>query len=134
MTLRVLDIHIMTLWQQISYWPVRYPLKTRGPKGHCRSPENNERIKNWLRNLDDCYTFGLLLSHPVWRNIFLKKPPPVTYFRLALDPPFGRSGQNTLMHVRCHEHFIPTKFHKHPSSSSRSVVRADFVFWYINMH
>ena len=20
--------------------------KTRGPKGHCRSPENNERIKN----------------------------------------------------------------------------------------
>ena len=46
---------------------------TRGPKRHCRSPEDNERIKNWLRNvtnnnntssnmlLDHCYTFGLLL-------------------------------------------------------------------------
>ena len=62
-----------------------------------------------------------------WRS-----PPPVTYFGPALDPPLGRSGQNTLMHVRCHKHFIPTKFHKHPPSSS--VVRTDFVFRYIYMH
>ena len=73
-----------------------------------------------------CSRSLLCCSLPVWRSTFLKKPP-VTYFRPALDPPLGRSCQNTLMHVRCHEHFIPAKFHKHPSiwesrmtSSSRS--------------
>ena len=84
--------------------------------------------------LDHCYTFGSLLWPSSLKKHFLEEAPPhppVTYFRPALDPPLGRSGQNTLMHVRCHEHFIPTKFHKHPSSSS--VVMADFVFRYIYM-
>ena len=69
---------------------------------------------------------------PVWRRIFLKKGDPVTYFGPALDPPLGGSGRNTLMHVRGHEHFIPTKFCKHPLSGS--VVKADYVFQYIYMH
>ena len=45
--------------------------KTRGPKGHCRSPEYNERERNFGMEpkittlhptlLDNCYTFGWLL-------------------------------------------------------------------------
>ena len=65
-------------------------------------------------------------------EVFLKKgpPPPVRdLFCLALDPPLGRYGQNNLMHVPGHEHFIPTKFRKHPLSGS--VVKADYVFPYI---
>ena len=100
--------------------------------------------KKWLRNgtknnntsfhmlLDHCYTFGLLLYPSSLKKHLLEEGDPVAYFRPALDPPLGRSGRNTLMHVRCHEHFIPTKFHKHPSSSS--VERAVFVFRYIYMH
>ena len=34
--------------------------------------------------------------------------------------------------VRDHEHFMPTKFRKHPLSGS--VVKADYVFPYIYMH
>ena len=57
------------------------------------------------------------------RSFFKKRPPtPLTYFCPALDPPLGRYGRNTLMHVRGHEHSIPTKFRKHPSSGS--VVKA----------
>ena len=37
--------------------------------------------------------------------------------------------------VRDHEHFIPSKFRKHPLSSSVvNMVKADYVFPYIYMH
>ena len=36
------------------------------------------------------------------------------------------------MHGQGYEHFIPTKFHKHPLSGS--VLKADYVFPYIYMH
>ena len=71
-------------------------------------------------------------SLPVSRSSFLKKGTPVTYFCPALDPPLVRYGRNTLMHVRSHEHFIPTKFLKHPLSGS--VVKADYVFPCIHIH
>ena len=50
----------------------------------------------------------------------------MTNFDPTLDPPLGESGRNTLMQVRGHEHYIPTKFCKHPLSGS--VVKADYVF------
>ena len=62
-------------------------------------------------------------------EVFWRRGPPVTYFGLALDPPLGRYGQNIFMHVPGHEHFIPTKFRKHPLSGS--VVKAGYVFPYI---
>ena len=69
-------------------------------------------------------------------EVFLKKGPPPPQsgdlFCLALDLPLGKYGQNILMHMPGHEHFIPTKFHKHPLS--RSVVKAGYVFPYIYMH
>ena len=65
-------------------------------------------------------------------EVFLKKGTPHDLFCLALDPPLGGYGQNIFMHVTGHEHFIPTKFRKHPLSSS--VVKAGYVFPYIYMH
>ena len=62
----------------------------------------------------------------------MKKGTPRDLFWPALDPPLGGFGPNTLMHVWGHEYFIPTKFCKHPSSSS--VVKADYVFPFIYMH
>ena len=53
----------------------------------------------------------------------------MTYFCPALDPPLDGSGRETAILVNDHEHFIPTKFRKHPLS--RSVVKADYVFPYI---
>ena len=110
--------------------------KTRAPRGTDRSPEYNEhfcykldsRVKIIAMNSVCCCSF------PVWRRSFLKKgtPSPGDLFCLALDPPLGRYGQNILMHVPGHEHFIPNKFRKHPFSGS--VVKADFVFPYIYMH
>ena len=64
-------------------------------------------------------------SLPVWRS-FLKKGTPRYLFCLALDPPLGRYGQNIFKHVPGNEHFIPTKFHKHPLS--RSLVKANYVY------
>ena len=61
-----------------------------------------------------------------------RRGPRVTYFGPALDPPLGGSGWKTTTLVRDHEHFIPTKFRKHPSSGT--VVKADYVFPYIYMH
>ena len=55
----------------------------------------------------------------------------MTYFGPALDPPLGGSGRKTTTLVRDHEHFIPTKFRKHPLSGS--VEKADYVFPYIYM-
>ena len=47
----------------------------------------------------------------------------MTYFSPALDPPLGGSGRGgsgrkTTTLIRDHEYFIPTKFHKNPSSGS----------------
>ena len=63
-----------------------------------------------------------------WR----RPPPPGDLFSLALDLPLGKYSQNIFMHVPGHEHFIPTKFRKHPLSGS--VVKAVYVFPYIYMH
>ena len=42
----------------------------------------------------------------------------MTYFCPALHPPLGGSGRKTTTLVREHGYFIPTKFHKNPSSGS----------------
>ena len=59
-------------------------------------------------------------------------PPPGDLFCLALNLPLGKYGQNIFMHVPGHEHFIPTKFRKHPLSGS--VVKAGYVLPCIYMH
>ena len=82
--------------------------------------------------LDHCYEFSLLLWTSGLKKKFFEEGDPLDLFCLALDPPLGRYGQKIFMHVRGHEHFIPTKFRKHPLSSS--VVKADYVFPYIYMH
>ena len=84
--------------------------------------------------LDHCYVFGLLLYPSGLKKKFIEEgdPPPLTYFCPALDPPLDGSGQKTTTLVRDHEYFIPTKFHKYPSSSY--VGKADYVFPYICMH
>ena len=56
----------------------------------------------------------------------------MTYFASAWIHPLGKYGQNIIMHVPGHGHFIPTKFRKHPLSGS--VVKAGYVFPYIYMH
>ena len=53
----------------------------------------------------------------------------MTYLCPALEPPLDGYGRNASKHLRCHEHFIPTKFHRHPLSSS--VVKADYAFKFI---
>ena len=55
----------------------------------------------------------------------------MTYFALPGSAP-GQIWPNIFMHVPGHEHFIPTKFRKHPLSGS--VVKAGYVFPYIYMH
>ena len=83
--------------------------------------------------LDHCYEFGLLLKpSDLKKKLFEERtppPPPVTYFASPWICPLGKYGQNIFMHVLGHEHFIPTKFRKHPLSSS--VVKAGYVFPYI---
>ena len=72
-------------------------------------------------------------SLPVWRSSLKKgTPPPVTNFASPWIRPLGKYGQNIFMHVPGHEHFIPTKFRKHPLGGS--VVKAGYVFPYIYMH
>ena len=56
----------------------------------------------------------------------------MTYFGPALDLPLDRSCRKTTTLVRDHEHFMPTKFHKHPLNGY--VEKADYVFHYIYMH
>ena len=82
--------------------------------------------------LDHCYEFVLLLyPSGLKKKFFEEGDPPGDLFCLALDLPLGKYGQN-ILHVPGHEHFIPTKFRKHPLSSS--VVKAGYVFRYIYMH
>ena len=84
--------------------------------------------------LDHCYEFGLLLQPSGLKKKFFEEgdPPPRNLFCLALNLPLGKYGQNIFMHVPGHEHFIPTKFRKHPLSGS--VVKAGYAFPYIYMH
>ena len=53
-------------------------------------------------------------------EFFWRRGPPRPGFAL------GKYGKNIFMHVPGHEHFIPTKFRKHPLSGS--VVKAGYVF------
>ena len=84
--------------------------------------------------LDHYYALGLLLYPSSLQQKFVEEgdPPPVTYFGPALDPPLDGSGRKTTTLVRDHEHFMPTKFRKHPLRGS--VVKANYVFPYIYMH
>ena len=127
---------------------------TRAPRGTDRSPEYNEhfcykldsRVKNltteWNQKQQPFITHdsrsllwirfvavAFRSEEDFWRR---ETPPPGNLFGLALDPPLGRYDQNIFMHVPGHEHFIPTKFRKHPLSGS--VVKAGYVFRYIYMH
>ena len=53
----------------------------------------------------------------------------VTYFCLTLDRPWADMAETSFkMHVQVYEHFIPTKFPKHPLRGS--VLKADYVFPY----
>ena len=81
---------------------------------------------------DHCYAFvGFFFFAVAFRfeDVFIEEGDPMTFFCPALGPTLNRYGQNTFMLVRGHEHFITTKFRKHPS-----VVEADYVFPYKNMH
>ena len=82
--------------------------------------------------LDHCYAFGVLPFPSSLKKKFVEEGDPVTYFCPTLDLPLDISGRKTTKLVRDHEHFTPTKFCKHPLSSS--VVKADYVFPYIYMH
>ena len=64
----------------------------------------------WIR----CVAVAFRSEKVFWR----RGPPPGDIFGLALDPPRGRYGLNIFMHVPGHEHFIPTKFRKHPLTLS----------------
>ena len=114
--------------------------QTRGPKGRCRSPEYNECYKNLTSEWNQKQQHFIPVAHAS-RSICIRfatvafqskevfEGTPMTYFCPTLDLPLGRYGRNTLMNVRGHDRFIPTKFRKHPSCSS--VVKADYVSQYI---
>ena len=126
--------------------------KTRAPRGTDRSPEYNEhfcykldsRVKHltteWNEKQHKFITHAsrslqwIQFVAVAFRSgeIFFKKETPRDLFCLALDLPLGRYGLIILMHMPGQEHFIPTKFHKHPLSGS--VVKADSVFPYKYMH
>ena len=120
------------------FWP---QLKTRAPRGTDRSPEYNEhfcykldsRVKNltteWNPKQQHFITHAsrsllwirfVAVAFRSEEAAFRRSPPPPPrdLFCLALDPPLGKYGQNIFMHVPGHEHFIPTKFRKHPLSDS----------------
>ena len=114
--------------------------KTRAPRGTDRSPEYNEhfcykldsRVKNktteWNQKQQHFITHASRSLLWIWFVAF-RWPPTLGQ---ALDPSLGRYGQNIFMHVPEHEHFIPTKFRKHPLSGY--VVKAGYVFPYIYIH
>ena len=58
--------------------------------------------------------------------------PSLTYYGPTLDPPLGVFGPKVNTNVWGHEYFIPTKSGKYPLKDS--VVKADYVFPYINMN
>ena len=125
---------------------------TSAPRGTDRSPEYNElfcykldsRVKNltteWNEKQQHFITHAsrslpwiqfVAIAFRFEQEVFWWKGPR-DLFCLALDPPLCRYGQNIFIHVPGHEHFIPTKFRKHPLSGS--VVKSDYVFPYIYMH
>ena len=128
--------------------------KTRAPRGTDCSPEYNEhfvykldsRVKNLTTewNQQQQYFITHASRSLLWirfvavafqsEEVFWRRgpPPAMTYFASPMDPPLGRYGQNIFMHVPGREHFIPTKFRKHPLSGS--VVKTGYVFLYIYMH
>ena len=65
-------------------------------------------------------------------EVFWRRGPPLTYFASPWVRPWADMAKTSLCNVPGHEHFIPTKIRKHPSSGS--VVKADYVFPYIYMH
>ena len=115
--------------------------ETRAPRGTDRSPEYNEhfcykldsRVKNltteWNQKQQHFITHAsrsllwirfVAVAFRSEEKVFWRRaPPPLDLFCLALDPPLGKYGQNIFMHVPGHEHFIPTKFRKHPLSDSQ---------------
>ena len=82
--------------------------------------------------LDHCYAFGLLLLSSGLKKNFLEEVDPLPRDLFLSRPGSAPSQYDRNMHMQVHEHFIPTKFRKHPSSGS--VVKADYVFPYNNMH
>ena len=106
-------------------------ITTRAPRGTDRSPEYNEhfcykldsRVKNYTTewNQKQQHFITQASRSLVWirfvavafrsEEVFWRRGPTP----LSLDPPLGLY---IFMHVPGHEHFIPTKFHKHPLSSS----------------
>ena len=96
--------------------------------------EWNQKYKHYISHAFRsllCIRFVAVAFQPE-EKVHWRRGPPMTYFCLALDLPLDRYGRKTITLVRDHEHFIPTKFHKHPASGT--VVKADYVFLYINMH
>ena len=77
-------------------------------------------------------TWSLTVAFRSEEEVLGRKGPSLTYYGSALDLPLGRFGQKVDTNVRGHEFFIPTKFGKYPLNDS--VVKADYVFPYINMH
>ena len=122
---------------------------TRAPRGTDRSPEYNQhfcykldsRVKNltteWNQKQQHFITHAsrsllwirfVAIAFRSEEEVFWRREPILPRPGSAL----GKYGQNIFMHVLGHDHFIPTKFRKHPLSSS--VVKAGYVFPYIYMH
>ena len=117
-------------------------VQTRAPRGTDRSPEYNEhfcykldsKVKNltteWNQKQQYFITHAsksllsirfVAVAFRSEEEVFLRGGTPRDLFCLALDPPLGRYGQNIFMHVPGHEHFIPTKFRKHPLNPDHEV-------------
>ena len=95
-----------------------------------RKEQNNNTSSHML--LECCYAFGLLLWSSNLKKMFFEEGDPLDLFLPSPGYAPGRIWPKCLTHVRSHEFFIPTKFCKHPSSGS--VVKADYLFPYIQMH
>ena len=129
--------------------------ETRAPRGTDRSPEYNEhfcykldsRVKKLTTKCNQKQQH--FITHAsrslIWirfvavafrsEEVFWRRGPPPPPPWPILPRPGSTPGQiwpKHFMHVLGHEHFIPTKFRKHPLSGS--VVKAGYVFPYIYMH
>ena len=147
------NTYIFTSFNSKVCCDIAYFNTTRAPRGTDRSPEYNEhfcykldsRVKHltteWNQKQQHFITHAsrsllwirfVVVAFWSAEDVFLRRGHPRDLFCLALDPPLGKYGQNIFMHVLGHEHFIPTKFRKHPLIGS--VVKAGYVFPYIYMH
>ena len=138
---------LTTLWNSRRTRPYAFAKikETRAPRGIDRSPEYNKhcsyKLDSRFKNLTTQWNqkqqhFITLASRSLlWirfiavafrsEEFFWRRGHPCDLFCLALDPPLGKYGKNIFMHVPGHEHFIPTRFRKHPLS-----VKAGYVFSY----